>query len=57
MLRKAKLFDLEKRFLTAYFKHFWTERGSSRSYDLGVRAMKIGVDIPAPPDKSPLPRP
>lgn len=57
MLRKSKLFDIERRFLTAYFKHFYTERGSSRDRDLGIRAIKIGIDIPAPPDSSPLPYP
>lgn len=57
LLRKAKLFDIEKRFLAAYFKHFWTERGSSRDGMLGNRAIKAGVSIPESPDTTPLPWP
>lgn len=55
ILRKAKLFELEREFLAAYFKHFWTERGSSRDRDLGRRAVKIGISIPSIPDSSPPP--
>lgn len=55
ILRKAKAFEIEKRFLAAYFKHFYTERGSARDRDLGIRAIKIGIDIPAPADAAPLP--
>ena len=57
ILRRAKLLDLERRFLAAYFKHFYSARGSSRDRDLGIRAIKVGVDIPAPPDSTPLPLP
>lgn len=52
ILRKAKLFDLEKDFLSAYFKHFWFELGSSTDTKLGERAKKIGISIPAIPDRS-----
>lgn len=55
ILRKAKMLELERRFLAAYFKHFWTERGSSCDRDLGIRAMKVGIAIPAPPDATQKP--
>lgn len=53
LLRKAKLFDLEREFLAAYFKHFWSERGSVKDRKLGERAKKVGLEIPAIPSSSP----
>lgn len=55
ILRKNKLFELERRFLAAYFKHFYTKHGSSKDTDLGTRALKIGINIPSPPDSRPPP--
>ncbi len=52
ILRKAKRFDLEKEFLTVYFKHFWSPYGSSADQKLGERAKKIGINIPSIPSKS-----
>ena len=49
ILRKAKLFELEKEFLKAYFKHFWSERGSAKDRKLGERAVKVGINIPSIP--------
>lgn len=55
ILRKAKLYDVEKRFLSAYFRHFWSQRGSSTDTKLGDRALKIGLPIPSAPESKPQP--
>jgi hypothetical protein len=52
ILRKAKRFDLEKGFLAAYFKHFWSPMGSAKDQKLGERAKKIDLNIPAIPSSS-----
>lgn len=53
ILRKAKRFDLEKDFLIAYFKHFWSLTGSAKDQKLGERAKSIGINIPSIPVSSP----
>lgn len=53
ILRKAKRFDLERIFLAAYFRQFWTPRGSLKDFEMGVRALKLGLDIPHPPSCQP----
>lgn len=53
ILRKAKLFDLEKTFLAAHLRHFWAERGSSTDKKLAIRAKKIGLPIKSIPATSP----
>lgn len=57
ILRRAKITDLEANFLASYFRHFWSERGSSTDTKLGERAVKIGISIPSIPDSTPLPLP
>ncbi|AQS61796.1 hypothetical protein AGRHK599_LOCUS1201 [Rhizobium rhizogenes] len=57
ILRRVKRLDLEAAFLASYFRHFWSERGSSTDTKLGQRAVKIGIDIPGVPDSTPLPVP
>lgn len=52
ILRKAKRFDLEMDFLTAYFRHFWSLTGSTKDQKLGERAKSIGIDIPSIPVSS-----
>lgn len=53
ILRKAKLFDLEKTFLAAHLRHFWAERGSLVDKKLAIRAKKIGLPIKSIPSNSP----
>lgn len=53
ILRKEKQFEWERRFLAAYFRIFWTPRGSLKDFEMGVRALKLGIDIPHPPSCQP----
>jgi hypothetical protein len=53
ILRKAKQFYWERRFLAAYFRLFWSPRGSLKNFEMGVRALKLGIDIPHPPSCQP----
>lgn len=57
ILRRGKLFEIEREFLDAYFGHFWSVRGSSTDTKLGQRAVKVGLAIPSIPDSTPLPLP
>lgn len=43
ILRKHKQSDRERRFLSAYFKHFATKRGSRTDEKLVERATKLGA--------------
>jgi hypothetical protein len=43
ILRKAKQFDLERRFLAAYLKHLYVPRGGSTDLAMYTRAEKIGI--------------
>lgn len=55
ILRKGKRLDIERDFIEAYFRLFWTPRGSSTDTKLGERAIKIGINIPHAPDSTPAP--
>jgi hypothetical protein len=46
LLRKAKQFDLERAFLTAYLRHFLTKWGGLTEIKLANRAVKAGIELP-----------